>query len=81
MEYDTVPTRQTITKARERLGAAEASVEILRSIVADADSVAAGIARPWLHECERSVFCRRLELEALLRARREASPRPHFLQK
>ena len=81
MKHDSIPTRQTIAKARQRLGAAELSVEILQTFVSEAapESLVAGTARAWLHERERSVYSRRLELDALLKARREADPRLHFI--
>jgi hypothetical protein len=67
-----VPSPESIASARRSLGTAEASVEILRSILAEAApaSVLARTARAWLDQRERSVFCRRLELDALLRERR-----------
>jgi hypothetical protein len=70
------PSPQSIARARRKLGCAETSVAILRSIVSETApaSVAARTAREWLHERERSVFCRRLELDALLRERRAAPP-------
>jgi len=72
MHHQRASFRDPIASARRRLGTAELSVEILRSILGEADpaSPVARTAREWLHQRERSVFCRRLELDALLRERR-----------
>jgi hypothetical protein len=70
------PSPQSIANARRRLGSAERSVELLRSILTEAApaSEAATSVRAWLNERERSLYCRRLELDALLRQRRQALP-------
>jgi hypothetical protein len=67
-----IPLPEAIASARRSLGVAEESVAILRSILAEAPpaSPVAWTARAWLSQRERSVFCRRLELDALLRERR-----------
>jgi hypothetical protein len=67
-----LPSPDSIASARRKLGTAELSVDILQSILSEAPpaSVVAKTARAWLHERERSVFCRRLELDALLKERR-----------
>ena len=70
------PFPEAIASARRRLGTAQRSVEILRSILVEAEpaSTLAETVRDWLHERERSVYSRRLELEALLRERRQPPP-------
>jgi hypothetical protein len=61
-----------IASARRRLRRCEAGVELLRTLLTELPprSPAYAVGRSWLHELERSCFCRRLELDELLRARR-----------
>jgi len=70
------PERTPTEKARARLANAERCVEIQRAILSNLPvaTKAFDLALALLQQLERSVFCRRLEFDAVLKSARRASP-------
>ena len=65
-----------ILAARRRLDRADVQVELMRSILGATrrGTPSHEMTLRWLHELERSRFCRALELDGLMKERREHGP-------